>query len=60
MEREVLFEARDISKYFGENPALKNVHLQVRTGEIVGLVGENGAGKSTLLKIIMGDRKSVV
>lgn len=54
MEREVLFEAKDISKYFGENPALKSVHLQVCAGEIVGLVGENGAGKSTLLKIIMG------
>ena len=54
MEKEILFEAKNITKNFGGNPALKGVHLTVRCGEIVGLVGENGAGKSTLLKIIMG------
>lgn len=54
MEKDILFEAKNISKNFGGNAALKNVHLSVRCGEIIGLVGENGAGKSTLLKIIMG------
>lgn len=54
MNKEILFEAKNISKNFGGNPALKNVNLTVHCGEIVGLVGENGAGKSTLLKIIMG------
>lgn len=34
--------------------ALKNIHLTVRRGETVGLIGKNGAGKSTLLKIITG------
>ena len=33
-------------------PALRDVSLHIRPGEIVGLVGENGAGKSTLIKLI--------
>ena len=34
--------------------ALKNINLQVETGEIFGFLGPNGAGKSTTIKIIMG------
>lgn len=51
---EYLFSAKGITKEFSGNYALKGVDLDVRPGEIVGLVGENGAGKSTLLKIIIG------
>ncbi len=35
-------------------PVLHDVHLRVRRGESLGLIGENGAGKSTLLKLIAG------
>lgn len=41
-------------KYHSEFFALKNISLDVRKGEILGIVGRNGAGKSTLLRIISG------
>jgi ABC-type sugar transport system, ATPase component len=50
----VLFAAKDIVKKYPGTTALDGIELEVRQGEVIGLVGENGAGKSTLLKIIMG------
>ncbi|MBB5221853.1 ribose transport system ATP-binding protein [Amaricoccus macauensis] len=44
----------DVTKTFPGVKALKGVSIDVRPGEIVGLVGENGAGKSTLMKILSG------
>ena len=43
-----------IAKSFGGVQALRGASLEVRSGEVVGLVGDNGAGKSTLVKVIMG------
>ena len=50
----VLLKIEGLSKSFGENVVLKDINLEVKPGEIIGLVGENGAGKSTLMKAIFG------
>ncbi|HVG49806.1 MAG TPA: ATP-binding cassette domain-containing protein, partial [Rubellimicrobium sp.] len=49
-----LLEVTGVSKHFPGVTALDDVSLDVRVGEILGLLGENGAGKSTLLKILSG------
>lgn len=54
MADDVVYEAIDVSKSYGNVVALENASLAVRPGEIVGLVGDNGAGKSTLVKILSG------
>ncbi|MGA0568455.1 ATP-binding cassette domain-containing protein [Rathayibacter sp. KR2-224] len=46
--------ARHITKHFGHATALDDVSLDVRPGEVVGLIGANGAGKTTLLRIMLG------
>lgn len=51
-----LFSCSGLHKtYRRGNFALKDISLELRTGEITGVVGENGNGKTTLLRIIAGD-----
>ena len=49
-----VLRAENIVKRFGANVALRDVTLQLRKGEVLGLIGDNGAGKSTLIKTITG------
>ena len=49
----VLF-IENLSVFYGHICAVRNVNLEAKEGEIVGLVGANGAGKSTLMKAVLG------
>ena len=49
-----LLEVRGVRKEFPGVVALDDMHLELRGGEVLALVGENGAGKSTLMKILSG------
>jgi D-xylose transport system ATP-binding protein len=53
-----LVEMRDMSVSFGGVHAVKNVSIDLRGGEILGLVGGNGAGKSTLIKTLSGAQRA--
>src|SRR5579859_352217 len=47
-------EMRDIRVSFGGVVAVDNVSVDLRAGEVIGLVGGNGAGKSTLMRVLSG------
>jgi len=44
----------NVSKSFGDVNALRSISLEIKSGEVVGLVGSNGAGKTTLLRLMSG------
>lgn len=46
--------ARGLSKSFGRKLVLENLSLDVRPGDVVGLLGRNGSGKTTLLELMLG------
>jgi ABC-2 type transport system ATP-binding protein len=48
----VAVEARGLTKLFGTNRAVDNIHLTVMEGEIFGVLGPNGAGKTTMLNML--------
>ena len=49
-----VLECKDLSKHYGNAPALNHVNLTVEPGRIVGLLGPNGSGKTTLIKLANG------
>jgi branched-chain amino acid transport system ATP-binding protein len=49
-----MLTVRDVHTFYGKSHVLHGVSLEVRPGEVVGLLGRNGVGKSTTLKTIMG------
>jgi ABC-2 type transport system ATP-binding protein len=51
---DLLLETHDLVKTFGANRAVDGLNLEVRAGEMVGLVGPDGAGKTTAIRLLCG------
>lgn len=51
---DVIVECRNVAKHFGGVHALEDVSLDIRAGELIGLVGPNGSGKTTLVNLLSG------
>lgn len=49
-----ILSIKNVCKNFDGNDVLRNISVDVKEGEILGLLGVNGAGKTTLLKVISG------
>ena len=49
-----MLEVRDLHAFYGKSHILHGVHLSIRPGEIVSLLGRNGVGRSTTVKAVMG------
>lgn len=54
---EVVIEANDVAKSFGDRVLFENLQFNLPRGGIVGVIGPNGAGKTTLFKLITGQEK---
>lgn len=54
MSGEVILKSNQIVKHFGQTHALNGISVELRRGDIVGLIGENGSGKSTFSSIVSG------
>jgi len=53
-KREMIVSTKNVSKSFGKQQVLKNINLDIYSGEIFGLLGPSGAGKTTLVKQLVG------
>jgi lipopolysaccharide export system ATP-binding protein len=51
---QVLLRGEGLTKAYGSRVVVKDVHLQISTGEVVGLLGPNGAGKTTTFHMVVG------
>lgn len=54
VKHDKIIEMKNVSKYYGDNPAVKNLSLSIRRGEFVTLLGPSGCGKTTTLRMLAG------
>ncbi len=57
MNKQASISIENLDKKFGKLQALKNLNLQIGSGQIYGLLGPNGAGKTTLIRLLIGATK---
>lgn len=50
----IAIAARDLNRHFGDFHAVVDLNLELRYGEVYGLLGANGAGKTTMIKMLCG------
>lgn len=50
----IVVEIQDLSKSFGDNVVLKSIHLEIKEGENLVILGKSGSGKSVLIKCLVG------
>lgn len=53
-----MIDIKNLNKKYGNRYVLKDLNMEIKEGDIYGLIGKNGAGKSTLMKIILGLSKA--
>ena len=51
-QRETVFDVRDLDVYYGKNPALKGVNLEIYRNMVTALIGPSGCGKSTFIRCL--------
>ena len=47
-----MIQISEVNKYYGKTKVLNNININIKKGEIFGIIGHSGAGKSTLLRCI--------
>ncbi len=55
MARDVLVQASNLHRHYGQHHAVAGVSIRLQQGEVLGLLGPNGAGKSTTMQILTGN-----
>ncbi len=51
---EYVVKTSELVKLYGKTPAVNKICINIKKGDIYGLIGKNGAGKTTLMKILLG------
>ena len=54
MSEDIVIQASDLTKFYGEILAVDHINFDVKRGEIFGFLGPNGAGKTTTIRILTG------
>jgi ABC-2 type transport system ATP-binding protein len=52
MGNDIAIRTVNLTKAFGDNVAVDNLNLEIRKGELFGLVGPDGAGKTTIMRLL--------